>query len=81
MGIIKVLEDRVVVEMNLDELLFLATYIKLPDGKTYRGGLGNLIGHAADLLLQEKAKHLSKLYHHTKIEGEGVVTVSYFKKE
>ena len=82
MGIIKQQEDRVVVQMHLNELLFMKSYVKLPDGKVYSGGLGNLIGRAAELALKEKANHLYKQYHHTKIESENdVVTVSFFEGE
>ncbi len=66
--------------MDLDELLFLDTYAKV-NGKNYIGGMGSLIGRAADLILKEKAAHLFKLYHHTKIEGDGILTVSFFEEE
>ena len=82
MGKIKKLTDRVVVEMNVSELIFQKTYIKLPgEERLWVDYLANLISRAAGNILHKKAPQFSKTYHHITIEGEGKVIINFFEEK
>ena len=82
MGRIKKLTDRVVVEMDLSELLVQKTYVKLPnEERLWVNHLADLISRAAGNILHKKAPQFSKTYHHITIEGEGKVIINFFEEE